>query len=250
MTDADGDFLPTVALDRLSPVPLYHQLASAIEEQITGRTLVAGTRIENEIAMAQRLGVSRPTARRALTALVDKGLLVRRRGVGTQVAPDLVRRPVELTSLFDDLEASGRKPRTEVLAYDTVEADADVAARLRLPVGAAVVSVRRLRLADDEPLALMQNYLGADLAPSREDLEHHGLYEALRSRGVLVRVAHQSIGARLATAAEARVLMERRPAPVLTMERLAISDVGTVIELGRHIYRASRYSLSGTVSNR
>lgn len=250
MNHPENGYLPRVALDRLSPVPLYHQIASALEEQITSRTLVAGTRIENEIAMAQRLGVSRPTARRALAELVDKGLLVRRRGIGTQVAPDLIRRPVDLTSLFDDLGASGRTPRTEVLAYETGDADAEIAGRLGLTVGAPVVSLRRLRLADEEPLALMQNYLSAELAPSREDLEDHGLYAALRSRGLQVRVAHQDIGARLATVAEAEVLMERRPAAVLTMERLAISELGTVIELGRHIYRASRYSLSTTVSTR
>jgi hypothetical protein len=68
-----------------------------------GGALVPGERVENEIALAERLRVSRPTARRAFQELVDLGMLMRKRGVGTTVAPVRVRRRVDLTNLFDDL---------------------------------------------------------------------------------------------------------------------------------------------------
>src|SRR5215217_3356260 len=92
---------PRFTLDRSSPVPLYFQVAE---------------QIENEIALAKELGLSRPTMRQAIQVLVDKGMLVRKRGVGTQVVHGKIRRSVELTSLFDDLSAAGQKPRTEVIA--------------------------------------------------------------------------------------------------------------------------------------
>lgn len=75
----------SVPLDRTSPVPLYFQLAQELERRIREGELPPGTRLENEILLADRLGLSRPTLRRAIEYLVDQGLLVRKRGVGTQV---------------------------------------------------------------------------------------------------------------------------------------------------------------------
>lgn len=236
-----------IDVDRSSPVPLYHQVATAIEAHIQSGTLAPGDFLENEVALAARLGISRPTARQALQELVDRGRLVRKRGVGTRVAPERIRRTVELTSLQSDLERAGRHPSTEVLGYETIGADADVAGALELPAGAPVVHVERLRLADGEPLAVLNNYLPSHAAPSREELEAHGLYEALHLRGIQPAVARQRIGARTATEAEAEILDEEPHAALLTMERTAYDDDGKVVEFGRHIYRASRYMFDTTL---
>ena len=83
-----------------------------------------GTLFQNEVDLAASLGLSRPTMRRAMQHLVDKGLVVRRRGIGTRVVQPKLRRPLELTSLNDDLSRAGRKPTTEVLSFESVEADA------------------------------------------------------------------------------------------------------------------------------
>ena len=72
-------------VDRKSPVPLYFQVAQHMEHLIESGELAPGTRLENEIDLADRLRLSRPTMRRAIQELVAKGLLVRKRGVGTQV---------------------------------------------------------------------------------------------------------------------------------------------------------------------
>src|SRR5687768_3117297 len=117
----------TYDIDRSSPTPLYFQLAQAIEGAIAGGTLPSGSKLENEVLLAQRYGLSRPTVRRAVQELVDKGLLVRKRGVGTQVIQPHVRRSVELTSLYDDLARAGEAPTTEVLLLERLPATADVA---------------------------------------------------------------------------------------------------------------------------
>lgn len=75
----------SIELDRSSPVPLYYQVAREIERAIQAGSLVPGDRLDNETELANRLGLSRPTMRRAMQDLVSKGLLVRKRGVGTQV---------------------------------------------------------------------------------------------------------------------------------------------------------------------
>jgi DNA-binding GntR family transcriptional regulator len=241
---------PLFDIDRSSPTPLYFQLARAIEGAITGGALPAGSRLDNEILLAQRYGLSRPTVRRAVQELVDKGLLVRKRGVGTQVIQPHVRRSVELTSLYEDLARSGASPATVVLSIERVPAPADVAAELDLREGDDVVLLRRLRSTDGEPLALMTNYLPGRFTPTAADLSERGLYQYLRGRGVHLRVAHQRIGARLARAEEARLLGEPPRAALLTMQRTAFDDEGAPIEFGRHVYRASRYDFETTLVGR
>jgi DNA-binding GntR family transcriptional regulator len=242
---------PALTVDRSSPVPLYFQLAEQLEAAIVAGAVTPGSRLENEVQLADRCGLSRPTVRQAIQHLVDKGLLVRKRGVGTQVVQAQVRRQIELTSLYDDLAAAQRSPRTRVLELATVRASDEIAKYLGLPSGASVIRLRRLRLSDAEPLALLTNHLPLDVVElTAERLESHGLYEMLRAAGVNLRIANQTIGARGATTAEAALLDERRGVPLLTMTRTAFDDKGRAIEYGSHVYRASRYSFTLTLVER
>ncbi|MCE7549094.1 GntR family transcriptional regulator [Streptomyces thermodiastaticus] len=230
-------------VDRNSPVPLYFQLAQQLEAAIERGALTPGSLLGNEIELAARLGLSRPTVRQAIQSLVDKGLLVRRRGVGTQVVHSRVKRPLELSSLYDDLEAAGQRPATTVLVNTLVAASAEVAAALGVGEGADVHRIERLRLAHGEPIAYLVNYLPLgllDLETGR--LQATGLYRLMRSAGITLHSARQSIGARAATAAEADRLGEKEGAPLLTMERTTFDDTGRAVEFGTHIYRPSRYS--------
>jgi DNA-binding GntR family transcriptional regulator len=231
-------------------VPLYYQLSQAIEAAIRTGDLAPGDRFENELALAKRLTLSRPTTRRAIQELVDKGLLVRKRGVGTQVVQNPVHRRVELTSLFDDLARAGQEPTTQLLEYHTGLAGDDVAAELNLSGDHEIVTIRRLRCANGEPLAVMTNYLPVELAPAADELEESGLYQSLRARGVHIRLARQRIGARPASRTEARLLDEKAGAPLLTMSRTAFDDSGKAVEFGDHGYRASRYYFETTLVDR
>ena len=238
-----------VEVDRSSPVPLYYQVATRLQELIEKGEIGVGARIENEVDLAERLGVSRPTTRRAIQYLVERGMLVRKRGVGTQVVHPKVRRPVELSSLYDDLVNSDRAPRTEVLDLKVVPAGQEIAAALELPPGTPVTWIERLRYAGGEPLALMHNAIPVDLMPlTAQDLAEHGLYEILRRAGFVPRIATQVIGARSATAAEAKTLDEKRGASLLTMTRTAWDAGGRALEYGSHLYRASRYSFELNLS--
>lgn len=241
---------PQVDLLRDAITPLYRQIAAQMTRDIRTGTAPAGALVEKEVAMAARLGVSRPTTRQAFQELVDQGLLLRTRGVGTRVAPERIHRPMTPTSLYDDLAAAGRRPASRVLEHTQVPADDDVARALGVAPGTPVVRVRRLRTADGEPLALLTNHLLPALAPPAEALAERGLYDLLRDRGAEVFVVHQSLGARLASPEEAELLGEEEPAAVLTMERVAVDPVGRVVEHGRHVYRADRYSVDSTLHAR
>ncbi|MEU0194781.1 GntR family transcriptional regulator [Streptomyces afghaniensis] len=231
------------ALDRGSPVPLYYQLAQQLEAAIEHGILAPGNLLGNEVDLSVRLGLSRPTVRQAIQSLVDKGLLVRRRGVGTQVVHSQVKRPLELSSLYDDLEEAGQGPTTQVVRHEVVPASCDVAAALGVAEGSEVTVLDRLRCTHGQPVALLCNYLPAsllDLDDAR--LESTGLYRMMRSAGITLHSARQRVSARAAGAEEAARLDEEEGAALLTMQRTAYDDTGRPVEYGTHIYRASRYT--------
>jgi len=242
-----------VRVDRNSRTPLHVQLAQQLEAAIQGGELPVGSRLSNEVDLAEAYGLSRPTVRQAIARLVDQGLLVRKRGVGTQVVGNSgqVRRSLELTSLYDDLAAAHRKPETEVLRFGITPATAEVAAALQCEQGDRVLRLERLRRADGEPLALMRNWLPADLLETDPaTLAERGLYQLLRAEGVRLKVAHQTISAIPASLEHARLLSEEPGSPLLATTRITYDDHGQPVEYGSHLYRASRYSFEHTLVHR
>ena len=236
-----------VTLDHSSPIPLYYQAARALEEAIEDDRLPRGSKLNSELNLAEQLGISRPTMRAALRQLVDKGLLIRRRGIGTIVAPQPVRRAVALTSLYDDLKAAGREPRTSVLSLEEIPCPPEVAEHLGLEPNASVLRFERLRVANSEdsyPIALMHNFVPAGLLEvEKEDLEQSGLYELFRENGITPHVATQRVGARKAGTEEAELLEIEPGDPVLSMTRIAYDTNGRPIEYGSHSYPAESYWL-------
>jgi DNA-binding GntR family transcriptional regulator len=241
--------LETIVLDRDSPVPLYFQLAQHFENEIHSGNLDSGDRLENEVKIAEDLGLSRPTVRAAFRYLVDKGLVLRRRGQGTVVTKEKVNRSVKLTSLFDDLAVAGKRPSTKVLHNEVIKASDLVKEALGLADEQFVIYLERLRIGDGEPIALMHNFIPTSLVTlSSEMLEEHGLYELLRASGIFPFRASQRISAKNASTTEARVLNETKGTALLTMERTTYDERGRALEFAQHVYRASRYALLSTVA--
>lgn len=239
-----------VALDRSSPVPLYHQVATAFETAIRDGDLPPGTRLDNEIELAKRYSLSRPTMRQALDQLVQAGLVVRRRGIGTQVVEPPVRRPLQLSSLYDDLIQQGSKPTTELLELTGVQADKDRAELLAIQEGTDLQHLRRVRSIDGTPLAIMENWVPTDVVKlTAERLQTSGLYDLMRAAGVDFRLAHQRMGATVATAEQAELLDVDKGSPLVLMERVARDSNGRAVDSGHHLYRADMYSFEMTLVN-
>lgn len=249
MTEAPEVRELDITLERNSPVPLYHQLAQSIEHAINTGELAPGDRLENELAMTSRLGLSRPTARQAIQELVKKGMLVRKRGVGTQVVRSQFRRDERLSSLNEDLAQAGRTPSTRLLEFSVGPLDQEVSDALDAAdvTDGSFVKIRRLRLADNVPLAVLTNYLPSRFDITAADIATRGLYAHLRGIGVNLKIAHQRISARLMTEDEAGLFDVAVPAACLTVDRLAYDDVGQLVEFGRHIYQAEHYSIQSSL---
>ncbi len=234
-----------LVVDPNSPEPLYFQVARQLRAAIEDGRLPTGGRLDNEVDLAARLHLSRPTIRQAIQSLVNQGLLVRRRGVGTQVVRTKVARPLRLSSLYDDLAGLGDKPETLVLINRVEPADAEAVEHLETPGLERVRRLRRVRSTGGEPLAIMNNHLpGGIIDPTDDELQEKGLYQLLRSAGIRLHAAQQNVGARLATDEDAELLDEKPGAALLTMQRTTYDDAGRVVEYGWHVYRASRYSFN------
>ena len=173
--------LPLFTADPNSGDPLYAQVAAHLRRVVDDGLLLSGDKLDGEIGLAERWGISRQTMRRATGELVEQGILLRKHGVGTQVAPRPGWRSTGVRSLYDEMFAAGRLPSTVVKGFAVLAPDPDVAEALELRPGQLVYDIKRLRLVDGEPLALMHNWIPegrADLDP--EALQLHGLYQVLQ----------------------------------------------------------------------
>jgi DNA-binding GntR family transcriptional regulator len=240
------DPLAGIRVNKASPIPLYHQMATGIEEAIRSEALPVGAFLPNEIELAARFGLSRPTMRQAISELVKAGLVERQRGVGTRVTRPKLARKAGLTSLYEYLQSEGAAPSTAVLSLERVAPPPGLAELF--PANEPLWDLRRLRLTKDGPLAVMCNWLPGHLDLTVEALTQDGLYSVLRGQGVKFETARQRIGATGATAEVAALLDVKTGTPCLTLHREAFDQDGGLGEVGDHIYRADRYTIESEVT--
>ena len=174
--------------------------------------LAVGDAIPPERRLASDLGVSRPTLRAVVDELVREGFLHRRHGSGTYVAEPKIALALTMTSFTEDMQRRGMRPDSRVLSFDTVTAGAKLGQKLHLSPSAEVWAIERLRLADEETMAIEFLHVPQALAPelTRRDLEHHSFYDLLRERhGIVVANGVQTIEPTVVNAEEAEILRSR-----------------------------------------
>jgi GntR family transcriptional regulator len=231
--------LREVGVRRASGLPLYIQIAEALEAALTRADLKLTSPIPTEWELAQVLGVSRPTIRQALASLEQRSVLYKRRGVGTFRAPHAFARPQLLRSLYDELVEQGSAPVTRVLQIVELPAPAQIAADLHLPSGAPLVFLQRLRMVDGQPIVLHTTYLNLDgkPPPDRVDLEQGSLYTILRTQyGVELTLASQDVSARAATPDERKYLELGSRGCVVVAQRTSFDAAGRGIEWAINVY--------------
>jgi len=232
-------------LDRSSPVPLYYQLSETLMSQITAGDFKPGDAIPTERELIESYGVSRITVRTAVEELVNRGYVRREQGRGTFVAsPRVQRGGPNLTSFTEDIVSRGFKPGSRLLALKQEPSTGRIARELGVQEGTLVWFIERLRLADDQPIALNLSYL--NLPPyvtlSGEELGSEvSLWNLLRSKGIRLAQADKSIEAIAADEWEANLLGVRKNAPLLLIEGVVLGMDGSAVEFHRIIARADRY---------
>ena len=234
-------------LDKDSPVPLHVQLRDLLREQILSGTLPPHTQLPSERELCLQYGVSRITVRQALGELSHEGLIYTTVGKGTYVAVPKVQEELQpLSSFTEDVRRRGMTASSRVLQATIVPADDRLAELLRVPRGAEVVRLHRLRLANGLPLAVQLTWLPHHLCPEllAYDLASSSLFDILRREYHLRLVrAETSIEAALATPEERELLQLPTPAAVLISEQTTYLDTDAVIEFARSVFRGDSYRL-------
>jgi GntR family transcriptional regulator len=234
-------------IQKLSHVPLHIQLADSIRNQIRCQELRPNDRLPSERELCAQYGISRITVRKAFSTLLQEGLVRSIVGKGTYVAEVPLHEDLRpLSSFSDDLARRGMTYESQVLNATILPADDTAANRLQIPRGAEVVSLERLRLANDLPIAIQYAVLPHYLCPDllRFNFTKSSLYEVLRSEYQLrLAKSDTTIEAALAQPKEAELLHLKRPAAVLISEQVTYLDTGSIIEITRSIFHAERYKL-------
>ena len=233
-------------LDKSSYIPLYRQLVENITQKIDSGELKPGDRLPSEREMAEDLKVSRITARQALDALEQLGLVYREQGRGTFVAVSHLYGIEGFSSLSEYVMRRGLRPRSRILKQEVVDADDRLLSCLKLEPGEKVLHLERLRLADDSPLAFQSSYIPCRLAPGLEDedLRSRSLFDTLREKyAVYPTWTEPEICATKATEAEAELLELSPGDPVMVVTAVTYTSAFEIVEQVRTVYRGTDFWL-------
>jgi GntR family transcriptional regulator len=221
---------------------------SQVRDELLGMVdeLAVGEAIPSERRLATELGVSRPTLRAVVDELVREGLLRRRHGSGTYVAEPKIALPLTMTSFTEDMARRGMRAGSRVLSFERISAGAKLGQRLRISPVDDVWAIRRLRMADDETMAIEFLHVPCRLLPqlTREELEEHSFYALLKEgHGIVIAAGIQTIEPTLVDEDEAEMLGVPVHSPAFLFERTTESEGGEVVEYVRSVYRGDRYRL-------
>jgi GntR family transcriptional regulator len=236
-----------LTLSRDLPVPLYHQVKTSLLSRIETGQWRPGDRLPSEDELADRYKVSKITVRQALRELALVGHIRREQGRGTFVQrPPLLEGPRKLTSFSEEMRRQGVQASSAVLEQGTVPASADVASTLGIAEDDPVFRLRRLRLADGDPMGVQTAYIPARLVPRIGDIEfsRSSLYDVLSGHYNLApSSAHETHFAFAVGGDDAALLRLDVGAPVMGTELIARLADGRVLEYVRSVMRADRYKI-------
>jgi GntR family transcriptional regulator len=227
-------------LGSAEPAALYRRLGDALKAAIDQHVVKPGSVIPGERELAQRLGLSRVTVRKAVKELVDERLLVQRHGARTSVAGRVEKPASVFTSFSQDMHARGMKPGGIWLSREIGTALPTEALALGLSPGAPVCRLRRLRTADDTPMAIENAVIPTEFLPTPA-LVVDSLYHAIEARGHSPARALQRMRAVVANLEEAALLGVPRGAPLLETERRCFLETGQPFEFSLSRYRGDAY---------
>ena len=206
-------------------VPRYHQIAEALRARISAGGLTAGQRLDNQRQLAQSFGVTLMTLRQALDVLAREGLITRRHGLGTFVAPPPVDYDIlQFRTLAGDLSAVGEDVATRFLRSRFGRADRRVAQELGLAEGARMFVLERLRLVDGQPLSFQVSHLPAAIGEeaAQADLTVTPLRHVLSFKlGIEITAARETVSAETLPARAARELGCAAGAPCFRSDRVS-----------------------------
>jgi GntR family transcriptional regulator len=225
--------------------PTYKRIQNAIRKRIEGGQLKPGDMVASERELAKTHKVSLMTARHALADLAREGMVERRHGSGTFVAPPKIHFN-KLMSYTEQMASRGLTVRSRIVSSGVLENEPEIAARLSLPSTSHLFMLERVRQASDEPFALETCYLSVDEFPALAGgtLERGSLFVTLEHEyGVELAYADEEIDSTAADLKTADLLSVPRGAPLLRMRQLIYTTRGKTCMYVVGLYRSGRHTL-------
>jgi GntR family transcriptional regulator len=207
--------------------------------------LGVGSAIPSERQLSADFGVSRLTVRAALDQLAREGYLVRRRGAGTFVREPKIAQELTMTSFSEDMRQRGMRPGTKTISLETTLAGAYLGRCLHVSPSERIVVAKRLRLADEETMAIETLHVPERIVPgiTRRDFDS-SFYDLLTNRyGVEIDGGVQAIEPTVTDEEESELLGVPLHSPAFQFERTTRASDGRTVEFVRSIYRGDRYRL-------
>lgn len=220
------------------PIPAHLRIRGDLVHDIDSGVLEASQRLPGEAELAVKYGVTRMTVRQAMTSLVNEGLVVRRRGVGTFIARNAGQRRnmSRLTGFTEDMNSAGRRVETRVVVQRIEPVSGDPATELGMSDGAFVTFIERVRSVDRTPVVLQRSWIPTQRCPElwNDELVGGSLYATLRTRyQIELRRADQRFAAVSATRELAELLEVPARVPLMRVERLTFDPANEPVEFAR-----------------
>ncbi len=234
-------------LDENDPMPLYYQLKVLLKNRIEDKEWTEGSKIPTEKELAKFYGTSMITVRQAVGLLVNEGLLIKKQGKGTFVAPAKIQKgPNILNSFTEEMKQRGFEVKSELLRFSRIVPDGDVKKILNLSDDDQVYFIQRLRYANNEPIAIQSTNLVYDVLKDLNASELTGsIYKLLEEKfGIQIKYADEFYSAILIDKQMAHLLGISLPAVGFSVKRIGYTANGRPIEYTESIMRADKYSIS------
>jgi len=233
-------------IDKNSPLPIYYQLSEQIKRLIQTEQLLPGDLLPSEREYAERYNISRMTVRQALNNLVTEGLLYRKKGKGTFVAEKKFEQNLQgLTSFSEDMQYRGYTPSNQLISFQLTQADKPIAKSLQLNTGDPIYEIKRVRLANDAPVAVETIYTPQKIVGHLQEQDFTASFYTFIENNLQFTIKHgdQVIESALANNFETEHLHLQKGDPVLLMHRITYlnNDSETPFEYVRSAYRADKY---------
>ncbi len=234
------------AFIRNTHTPLYIQVYESLKNEILEGELKQGERLPPEESLAKKFNISRVTLRKSIAMLIDEGLVFPQQGVGTFVSKvNISADYTKLSSLSDEVRAQGQEPGAQVLSIDEVDYDAEIHKSLGLEKTKKVICVKRIRTADNLPVAVQYSYFSKDIFQEFEikdrDTDLQSLFLLMEKSGFILSKAVETISATLATKEHSKMLEIIPGASLLYITRISYSNRGDPLEMMRMYVRPDRY---------
>jgi len=230
-------------IDKKSPIPVYYQLKNIILKKIKDGEFTEGSLIPSERDLGEELNISRMTVRQALNQLVTEGVLYREKGRGTFVAKSkIVQR--NIMSFSDTVRNKGLVPSTVILHYEKISDRNDINTILDLKEDDKLYNIKRLRLANDVPIAIEEVFIPERYCPRLEAFDlKSSLYKLLKEEySFSISYIDNVIEAVKPTKEEKKLLDLPDATPVLRITNTSHNDDGTRLFYEKDVYRSDEYT--------